>query len=247
MSRSRAKTQQVQLLRVDGIPAPVELRRHPTARRLTLRVSHSARAVVLTIPHYTDVREADRFLARSLDWVRQRLEGVPDAVPFADGAEIPLRGVTHAIAFAGRRAGRPVVEVAVGASAAPPHLLVSGNPEHAPRRLRDWLMSEAKRDLEHHVYEHCRRLDLAARRIAVRDQKSRWGSCTSDGVLSFSWRLILAPPLVLDYVAAHEVAHLAEMNHGPRFWRLVKETMPRMDEAKRWLRMNGMGLYRYGA
>ena len=247
MSRSRAKTQQVQLLRVDGIPAPVELRRHPTARRLTLRVSHSARAVVLTIPRYTDVREADRFLAKSLDWVRQRLEGVPDAVPFVHGARIPLRGTMSEVVFAGRRPGRAVVEATVDGPDEPARLVVSGAPEHAPRRLRDWLTSEAKRDLEHHVYVHCRRLNLAARRIAVRDQKSRWGSCTSDGVLSFSWRLVLAPPLVLDYVAAHEVAHLAEMNHGPRFWRLVKETMPRMDEAKRWLRMNGMGLYRYGA
>jgi predicted metal-dependent hydrolase len=247
MSRSRAKTSPVQLLRVDGIPAPVELRRHPTARRLTLRVSHSARAVVLTIPRYTDVREADRFLAKSLDWVRQRLEGVPDAVPFAEGAVIPLRGASHEIVLVGRRRGSPVVEAVADGAGRFASLLVSGDVEHAPRRLRDWLMAEAKRDLETQVELHCRRLDLVARRVAVRDQKSRWGSCTSDGVLSFSWRLVLAPPLVLDYVAAHEVAHLAEMNHGPRFWRLVRETMPRLDEAKRWLRMNGMGLYRYGA
>ena len=247
MSRSRARTLPVQLLRVDGIPAPVELRRHPTARRLTLRVSHSARAVVLTIPRYTDVREADRFLARSLDWVRQRLEGVPVAVPFADGAVIPLRGVPHQIAVAGRRRGSSVVEIVPQGSGRLPSLVVSGDPEHAPRRLRDWLMAEAKRDLDARVQHHCLRLGLAARRIVVRDQKSRWGSCSSDGVLSFSWRLVLAPPLVLDYVAAHEAAHLAEMNHGPRFWRLVKETMPRLDEAKRWLHMSGMGLYRYGA
>jgi predicted metal-dependent hydrolase len=247
MSRSRAKTSSVQLLRVDGIPAPVEVRRHPTARRLTLRVSHSARAVVLTMPRYTDVREADRFLAKSLDWVRQRLEGVPDAVPFAHGALIPLRGVAHEIIHAGRRRGRPVVEAVTWDPDRPASLLVAGDAEHAPRRLRDWLVAEAKRDLEIQVEQHCARLSLVSRRIAVRDQKSRWGSCTSDGVLSFSWRLVLAPPLVLDYVAAHEVAHLAEMNHGPRFWRLVKETMPRLEEAKRWLRMNGMGLYRYGA
>lgn len=247
MSRSRAKTSPVQLLRVDGIPAPVELRRHPTARRLTLRVSHSARSVVLTIPPYTDVREADRFLAKSLDWVRQRLEGVPDAVPFTEGAIVPLRGVAHQVVLAGRRRGSPVVTAVAGEPGQNARLIVCGDAEHAPRRLRDWLMGEARRDLEEQVYFHGRQLELSARRIVVRDQKSRWGSCTSEGVLSFSWRLVLAPPLVLDYVAAHEVAHLAEMNHGPRFWRLVKKTMPRLDEAKRWLRMNGMGLYRYGA
>jgi predicted metal-dependent hydrolase len=247
MSRSRAKTAPVQLLRVDGIPAPVEIRRHPTARRLTLRVSHTARAVVLTIPRYTDFREADRFLAKSRDWVLQRLEGVPEVVPFAEGSIIPLRGVPHLVALAGRVSGRSVVEVVPGAPGRLPRLLVSGAREHAPRRLADWLAAEARRDLEKRVTHHTARLGLTARRVRVRDQKSRWGSCTSDGNLSFSWRLVLAPPLVLDYVAAHEVAHLAEMNHGPRFWRLVKETMPRLEEAKLWLRTNGLDLYRYGA
>jgi hypothetical protein len=247
MTRSRAKTTPVQLLRVDGIPAPVEIRRHPTARRLTLRVSHTARAVVLTVPRYTDVREADRFLAKSLDWVRERLEGVPDAVPFAAGARVPVRGLVHEVVFAGRRPGRPVVEAVRDGPLSPPRLLVSGEPEHAPRRLRDWLIAEARRDLDQRVARHAAALGLQPRRITVRDQKSRWGSCSSDGQLSFSWRLILAPSLVLDYVAAHEVAHLAEMNHGPRFWRLVKETMPSLEEAKLWLRTNGMDLYRYGA
>jgi len=247
MSRSRAKTPPVQLLRVDGLPAPVEVRRHPTARRLTLRVSHSARAVVLTIPRYTDVREADRFLTKSLDWIRERLEGVPDAVPFADGAVVPLRGNGHIVAFAGRRRGHAVVEIEEGRANGLPRLVVSGAEEHGARRLRDWLIGEARRDLEERVDVHARRLGLVAKRIAVRDQKSRWGSCTSDGQLSFSWRLVLAPPLVLDYVAAHEVAHLAEMNHGPRFWKLVQQTMPQLEEAKHWLRMHGMQLYRYGA
>jgi len=245
MSRSRAKAPPVQLLKVDGLPAPVEVRRHPTARRLTLRVSHSARAVVLTIPRHTDVREADRFLTRSLDWIRERLEGVPDAVPFADGAVVPLRGQAHAVVFAGRRKGHAVVEIEARASGLH-KLVVSGAQEHGPRRLRDWLIAEARSDLDDRVSHHAGRLGLAAKRISIRDQKSRWGSCTSDGQLSFSWRLVLAPPLVLDYVAAHEVAHLAEMNHGPRFWKLVRQTMPQLEDAKHWLRMHGMQLYRYG-
>jgi predicted metal-dependent hydrolase len=124
MSRSRAKTPPVQLLKVDGLPAPVEVRRHPTARRLTLRVSHSARAVVLTIPRYTDVREADRFLAKSLDWLRERLECVPDAVPFVDGAVVPLRGDAHKVVFAGRRRGHTVVEVEEGPANGLPRLVV---------------------------------------------------------------------------------------------------------------------------
>lgn len=248
MSRSRAKTPSVQLLKVDGIAAPVEIRRHPRARRLTLRVSHAARAVVLTIPRHTDFREADRFLAKSVDWVRERLEGVPEPVPFADRAMVPLRGELHEVVFAGKVAGAPVVRVVQqkDADGDAPRLIVSGAKEHAPRRLADWLAGEARRDLEMRVSAHATALGLKARRITLRDQKSRWGSCSSDGRLSFSWRLLLAPPLVLDYVAAHEVAHLAEMNHGPRFWKLVKQTMPRLEEAKLWLRIHGRTLYRYG-
>ncbi|MFV0297911.1 MAG: M48 family metallopeptidase [Hyphomicrobiaceae bacterium] len=247
MSRLRAKSAPVQLLKVDGIPAPVEIRRHPTARRLTLRVSHSARTVQLTIPRYTDFREADRFLASNRDWVIERLEGVPEPVPFADGAIIPLRGIEHVVHFAGRSTGRGVVSIETPTDGKRPVLAVTGDREHAPRRLRDWLMAEARRDLDARCWHHAETLGLKARRITVRDQKTRWGSCSSDGQLSFSWRLILAPPFVLDYVAAHEVAHLAEMNHGPKFWTLVKTAMPRLEEAKLWLRTKGVDLYRYGA
>ena len=93
------------------------------------------------------------------------------------------------------------------------------------------------------VQHHAAALGVRARRITLRDQKSRWGSCTSDGNLSFSWRLVLAPPIVLDYVAAHEVAHLSEMNHGPRFWRLVEDVCPRFREAEQWLRTEGKALF----
>ena len=82
--------------------------------------------------------------------------------------------------------------------------------------------------------------------IAIRDTKSRWGSCSSTGTLSFSWRLIMAPPLVLDYLAAHEVAHLKELNHSNRFWTLLHELCPATDEAERWLKRHGAELHRYG-
>ncbi len=248
MSRRAAKTSpSVQLLKVDGIPAPVEVRRHPTARRLTLRVSRTRRAVYLTMPRNTDLREADRFLAKSLDWVRERLDGVPEPVPFRHGAVIPLRGNPHEIHYVGHQPGMPVVAARQGLCTKPGRLDVAGAPEHGARRLRDWLTAEAARDLDQRVLHHARRIGVRARRISLRDQKSRWGSCSSSGQLSFSWRLVLAPPLVLDYVAAHEVAHLAEMNHGPRFWKLVALTMPDLEEAKLWLRTRGMDLYRYGA
>ena len=127
-----------------------------------------------------------------------------------------------------------------------PRLIVSGAKEHAPRRLADWLAGEARRDLEMRVSAHATALGLKARRITLRDQKSRWGSCSSDGRLSFSWRLILAPNKVLDYVAAHEVAHLREMNHSPRFWAHVKASYGDPSWAKKWLRENGQALMSVG-
>jgi len=121
-----------------------------------------------------------------------------------------------------------------------------GRVEHAGRRLKDWLAQQARADLDERVSWHARKLGVRPRRIGLRDQTSRWGSCSSSGLLSFSWRLIFAPPLVLDYVAAHEVAHLVEMNHGARFWKLVAECVPSLDEAKQWLRHEGTDLHRYG-
>lgn len=248
MSRQAAKTSpSVQLLKVEGLPAPVEVRRHPTARRLTLRVSRTRRAVYLTVPRHTDLHEADRFVTRSLDWLRERLDGVPSPVPFGDGTVLPLRDVPHEIALVGARSGLPVKVCAASTRSTMGRIEVAGATEHAPRRLKDWLVEEARRDLDRCVGFHAARLGVRARRLTLRDQKSRWGSCSSSGQLSFSWRLILAPPLVLDYVAAHEVAHLAEMNHGPRFWRLVAKTLPEFEEARVWLRLRGMDLYRYGA
>ena len=248
MKRRTAKTtNSVQLLKVEGISAPVEVRRHPTARRLTLRVSRTEHAVILTMPRTSDLREADRFLMRNRDWVCERLERVPEPVPLTEGAVFPLRGVPHEVAFEAAQRGKGVGEIAARAGRRAPIVIVRGTAEHAPRRLRDWLIAEANRDLQAAVAKYARAINVKPLRITLRDQKTRWGSCSSSGQLSFSWRLLLAPPVVLDYVAAHEVAHLVHMNHGPRFWRLVDRIMPRAGEAKAWLRIHGMDLYRYDA
>jgi predicted metal-dependent hydrolase len=233
-------------LRVQGISAPVEVRRHPGARRLTLRVSNTRRWVVVTLPEQCRMEEADRFLRSHIDWVRERLGSVPEPVPFVDGAMIPLRGAMHRLRFIGPRSGGAVVRV-VRAEAKTPILEVAGRAEHAARRLTDWLLGQARADLEACVAKHARALGVRVRRICLRDQTTRWGSCSTSGLLSFSWRLVLAPAHVLDYVAAHEVAHLREMNHGPKFWTLVSRLMPELDAARRWLRHDGADLHRYGA
>jgi predicted metal-dependent hydrolase len=224
---------------------PVELRRHAGARRLTLRVSKTRRSVVVTMPAECRMEEAGRFLRSHIDWVRDRLGRVPEPVPFVDGARIPLRGRMHRVRYAGIARATPIVDAEESAGAMP-RLSVSGRAEHAARRLKDWLSDQALADLDRRVTWHAKQLSVRVRRISLRDQTTRWGSCSASGLLSFSWRLILAPPFVLDYVAAHEVAHLIEMNHGPRFWKLVAKAVPRLEEAKEWLRNEGMQLHRYG-
>jgi predicted metal-dependent hydrolase len=233
-------------LRVSGLDEPIEVRRHPTARRMTLRVSRTKRAVIVTLPMKCNLKQAGLFLSTNIDWVRERLTNMPEPVPFADAGLIPLRAVPHQIVFTGPGRGVPVKIVKTD-EGKHDEIHVRGALEYAPRRLRDWLAAEAKSDLIEQSHHHAQKLGLSIGRITVRDQTSRWGSCSSTGNLSYSWRLILAPPAILDYVAAHEVSHLKEMNHGPRFWALVQKTFPALEEAKEWLQVYGLDLHRYGS
>lgn len=249
---------------LEDIGAKLEVRRHPGARRLTLRISRTRRAVVVTIPVQCDLDEAGSFLNRHIDWVRERLDSLPDSVPFEHGVMMPLRGVPHRVVFTNTKDTRIVTCVAFPAcnASAPgasitdidaktamkwPEIHVPGDVGTASLRLKSWLFDEARRDLAARVAYHATGLRLNPSRIAVRDQTSRWGSCSTTGVLSFSWRLVLAPPHVLDYVAGHEVAHLAEMNHGPRFWALVRRITPAFETSKAWLQVYGPDLHRYGS
>jgi predicted metal-dependent hydrolase len=226
----------------DGAVYPVELRRHARARRYTLRVKAASRAVVLTMPPRGSIREAKAFAQRNGAWIAARLKRLPDAIPFADGVAVPLRGVMHTIVH--RPQTRGTVWIEMGDDGA--LLCVAGDAAHAGRRVRDFLKREAKRDLDAASRRYAAALGVAVRRVSVRDQVSRWGSCTAGGVLSYSWRLILAPPHVLDYLAAHEVAHLIEMNHSRAFWRVVARICPDWQRAKGWLTAHGNALHRYG-
>ena len=228
----------------ERIGATVEVRRHPAARRLTLRVSRTRRAVIVTLPVQCGIEEAGSFLNRNLDWVRERLDSLPVPLPFRHGMLVPVRGVAHRVIMPGEMPRRRVVR---SVEAHPfPELHAPGDVAAAVKRLEQWFAKQARTDLEARIAWHAARLSVKPGRLTIRDQTSRWGSCSTTGGLSFSWRLVLAPPAILDYVAAHEVAHLREMNHGPRFWALVRQTCPAMDEAKRWLRIYGMDLHRYG-
>jgi predicted metal-dependent hydrolase len=221
----------------------VRLRRHRQARRYTLRIQAATREVILTLPPRGSIKEAKAFAAKHGGWIAARLGRLPALVPFAAGTMLPLRGVPHRIVH--RRGVRGTVWTETDAHGQR-LLCVAGEAPHVARRIADFLKREARRDVEAASRRYAEKLGVKVARVAVRDQTTRWGSCSTTGSLSFSWRLILAPPYVLDYLAAHEVAHLVEMNHSRRFWRLVERICPGLERAKAWLDANGTDLHRYG-
>jgi predicted metal-dependent hydrolase len=221
----------------------VRVRRHRQARRYTLRIQSATREVVLTIPPRGTLAAARDFAQKHGAWIAARLDRLPRAAPFADGTVVPLRGVPHRIVH--RRVMRGTVWTEMD-TAGEQLICVAGAAPHIDRRVADFLRREARRDLDAASRRFAKELGVDIKRVAVRDQSSRWGSCSTTGVLSFSWRLILAPVFVLDYLAAHEVAHLVEMNHSARFWRIVQRLCPDHERAKVWLDVHGADLHRYG-
>ncbi|GAB4576908.1 MAG: SprT family zinc-dependent metalloprotease [Rhodothalassiaceae bacterium] len=215
----------------------VLIRRSARARRLTLRIDAARRCAVLTAPERASGKAVAAFLDSHRDWIGNRLAELPQAIALVDGALLPFRGRPHRLRHCENAPRRP--ELGDG------EIRLGGPPGHVARRLLAWLREMAAHDLAMASAQHAEALGVTPRRIGVREMRSRWGSCSARGDLSFNWRLILAPPFVLDYVAAHEVAHLRIRDHGPRFWSLVESRTPHMAKARSWLKCEGAGLFRY--
>jgi predicted metal-dependent hydrolase len=219
--------------------APLAIRVSPRARRVCLRIDAARRRVELVLPPGVPAEFGLRLLRDKRGWIASRLAALPQPVPFVDGAVVPVLGVPHRIRRSSDAAAPPVV-------VADCEIRVRGDPAHLPRRVRDHLAHLARDELASRARPLAERISRKIARVSVRDTKSRWGSCSSSGNLSFSWRLIFAPGEVVDYVVAHEVAHLAEMNHGPRFWRLVDSLAPGYSPHRRWLDRHRALLLSYG-
>lgn len=230
---------QLRSLDVAGRTLPLVIRQNAQATRMTLRIEPGGKALKLTVPQGLPQREIDAFLDRHQGWLMTKLARFSHEDELCEGASIPLRGVSHRIERTGKLRGLTEVRLIEGA----PVLLVSGSEQHLKRRIADFLRKEARRDLEDRVKVHAAAVNRKVKSLTLKDTRSRWGSCSTDGALSFSWRIVMAPPEVLDYLAAHEVAHLREMNHGPGFWSLCESLCPGTPEAKQWLKRNGTMLH----
>lgn len=216
-------------------PVPIVLRRSSRARRISLRISQASGRVTLTLPKRVPEREALAFARDKEAWIRKHLAARAEDVPIALGADLPIGGRMHRVT-AGQ--GRRVLFKAG-------QVLVPGAAERVGRRLEGHLKQIARTRLAEASDHYAAKLGRSYAAITLRDTRSRWGSCTAQGRLMYSWRLILAPPEVLDYVAAHEVAHLSQMNHSPAFWSEVENLYGDYGPPRQWLRQQGGDLHRY--
>lgn len=217
---------------------PLKIRRNRQARRICLRYSPTEHSVSLTLPQRVRLQEGYRFLSEKYDWLDQTLNEAPKQRKLRPGITIPILGDPHSVRHDAELRG--AMRYVRGE-------LVVGGPykSHAPRRIQDALKTIVRKEI--HTIAEAKAAILRKKfgRITIRDTKSRWGSCSSEGNLSFCWRLVFAPREVLEYVVAHEIAHLKYMDHSPAFWATVEKLCPNYEAPKEWLRINAQELYQY--
>ena len=228
---------------VDAEDPRVHYRISDRARRISIKVLNAERRVEVVVPGRRAVKEAQGFAARSRGWIDRQLGDLPPPMPFAPGAQILVRGELYGLGNPGGR-GRPRIDHAGRRMIVP---APSGTFEGRVERL---LKREAREALTDATDHYAAKIDRCVAKVSVRDTASRWGSSITRGDqthISYSWRLVCAPPEVLDYVAAHEVAHILEAHHGPEFWQLCDELYEGdMTAAKRWLKREGARLHAVG-
>jgi len=225
---------------VDGEVLQVRVRESIKARTSRIIVGPK-RPLEIIVPHGVSDAEIDRMLNDRRAWIQAKTTrameianrpahlglSLPGAVPIA-GESVQVERLNGARAVAQLRDG---------------HLVVRGPAESVGEALLRWYRREARRRTREAVEREAARLDLVYKSVAIRDQRTRWGSCSRAGNLSFNWRLLLAPPAVLDYVVVHELCHLREPNHSKAFWRALDAAMPGWPDHARWLRAYGHELH----
>ncbi len=213
---------------------PIVIRRHRASRRIVIRYRPLDHSLRLTLPRHATIRQGLRFIEEKQSWIAAQVKARPKKAPLGHGQAISVLGKPYTLSHSG---GRGVVHIE-GET-----IIVPGAEEFIARRVKDWLIATARAEITRLAHEKAALLNKKIRRISLRDTTSHWGSCSHDGGLSFSWRLALAPYEALDYVVCHEVAHLAELNHSPKFWAIVEALCPDYRRWRQWIKQNGSELY----
>ena len=224
-----------------GAEISVLFKPNARARRLILKIDQKTGTPTIIAPSQRDAKAAEKFVKAKADWLEKQLSQQPDTISLIPGTVIPVEGMPHELVLPPGKGQTRRIEGS-------PNMLVSPGAEITfASRVERYLRMAARKEITARVDVHAGRLRVDPRRITIRDTRTRWGSCSSKGHLNFSWRLILAPPEILDYVVAHEVAHLIEMNHSSAFWNLVEESYGPHTKARTWLRKNGRQLHAVGS
>lgn len=223
----------------------LRLRRSDRARRLSLRIDPATLALELVLPRRVSLAEGLRFAAKQADWIEHRLSRLPPRVILGDGAVVPYLGEPHRLRH--RPAARRHIERVLMDDGTAELAVGGGEATLLGRRVKDWMRKETLRLIAPLAHDKAAILGKRIKRLSIRDSRTRWGSCSASGTLSFSWRLAMTPLHVIDYLAAHEVAHLAELNHGPRFWRQCAALAGRdIAPSRAWLRKHGEAILAVG-
>ncbi|MGB0659540.1 MAG: M48 family metallopeptidase [Mangrovicoccus sp.] len=221
------------LILTDPSGDPIVIRRSGQAKRLSLRLSRLDGRVTLTAPKGVSDAVIRGFVQEKRDWLRHHLADMPAPVLVQDGVQIPIEGrmvpIIQAPGPAGLHEGR--LRLRPGRAAGPQAAAI--------------LRQLARARLADYCDRACVQIGRSYSKLTLRDTRSRWGSCTAEGGLMFSWRIIMAPPRILDYLAAHEVSHLVHMNHSKAFWGQVAQLHPSAREDRAWLHEYGADLHRY--
>ena len=220
-----------------GQPIDLLVEKNARAKRIRLKVGRSSRQAVLVLPRTVSVKKGLEFAQQKAEWIVAQLKALPEKKVFRDGMSLSFLGkecVVHHSPAAKR-----------GVWFDEDVIWVSGQAEHLARRVRDFI----KKEFASYAFQKSREIaentGVKVQKVTVRDTTSRWGSCSRTGRLSLSWRLALAPLSVADYVIAHEVAHLSQMNHSAAFWKVVADLVPEYKQAERWLKKNAAYLYSF--
>lgn len=220
----------------DGAVAYVDMKPNQRARRYILRFDDRRGIFRLTVPGRGSHAQAKRFALSKAEWMQSCLAG-RSADRLVDGAVISFLGHPHRLVFSGEKTRSIIRSDGV--------LKIGGPSDLAPSRLKRFLIAEAKARLTPLVHTHAKTLGATAAKVRYGDMRSRWGSCSSARTVKLNWRLVMAPQDVQNYVVAHEVAHLLEMNHSDRFWAHVEGLVPDWRLKRQWLRHEGARLMAY--
>lgn len=219
------------------IRLPIQIKKHRTSRKLTVRYHPLRKCLALTLPQYVSIKQGLHFVSEKQEWILQQISHYNNYTSFSDGQVLPIFGKDIRLEH---RGGRGII------SEEDDVWLIHGDIEFIHRRVHKFICSKLEIEVSKLAEGFARQIGVKIKNITLRDTTSHWGSCSANGHLSFSWRLSFAPYEVLEYVVAHEVAHIREHNHSPDFWNLVAQIYPDFRKSKDWLKLNGKDLYKYG-